>query len=497
MTSPEKKAKTSNSNDEDVTMPPKEEAPKAPEPPKELEEDAKLDKRPTIKSPVAILTPDTTLNVAVSTVGNMLLPLSEGGLRYLVAGARANIGIKSGRYMFEAKIMEQLSFSDGYQLSQFRIGLSTAASSLLLGDESVCFDMDGSFIASGKKTPCSKKFGTDVMASLVLNLEDGHANCNTVSLFLDGIRASQPQALPDSMKGKALFPSLSFRNVVVHFNFGPSPVMPLPFKCKMLSDAASQDASLTKYDIPKDGKYEVIFPVGLPDEGCFDYLDLFLAKNPQYAEISDRAIVAWGEKSGLARKNANRLSSKDKPLPNFGIPALDDSSTKSVLHQLASVQERHMVVMEVKGGLLKEERAALLAKFARNPALKTVAKVIVGEPPADFKANTLEMTLKVKQEASDKEFRFKKAEEKRIKEIEKRRKFIEKRKAKLEKQAKKKMEEAKKKAEAAKKAREDEVTKKKQELEKSQKVAAAKAKAKAEGVEYKPEEENEEELEKG
>ncbi len=32
--------------------------------------------------------------------------LSEGAMQCLVAGARANFGIKAGRYMFEVKILE-------------------------------------------------------------------------------------------------------------------------------------------------------------------------------------------------------------------------------------------------------------------------------------------------------------------------------------------------------------------------------------------------------
>lgn len=30
------------------------------------------------------------------------MSLNEGGMQYLIAGARANVGLKGGRYMFEA-----------------------------------------------------------------------------------------------------------------------------------------------------------------------------------------------------------------------------------------------------------------------------------------------------------------------------------------------------------------------------------------------------------
>ena len=50
----------------------------------------------------------------------MPVRLNEGGLHYLFAGARANVGIRSGRYMFEVKVLELLN--------QTEAGTSTEAS---------------------------------------------------------------------------------------------------------------------------------------------------------------------------------------------------------------------------------------------------------------------------------------------------------------------------------------------------------------------------------
>ncbi len=38
----------------------------------------------------------------------MLMSLTEGGMQYLMAGARASVGMKAGRYMYEVKIIEAL-----------------------------------------------------------------------------------------------------------------------------------------------------------------------------------------------------------------------------------------------------------------------------------------------------------------------------------------------------------------------------------------------------
>merc|ERR1719174_1856148 len=68
------------------------------------------------------------MNVLPSSVGNMLMSMSEGGLSQLVAGARASVGVKAGRYMFEAKIVEQT----GGDRMAVCIGVS-AEGSLFLG----------------------------------------------------------------------------------------------------------------------------------------------------------------------------------------------------------------------------------------------------------------------------------------------------------------------------------------------------------------------------
>ena len=62
----------------------------------ETEADAVEDTRPRVSEPAEFLVPDTTLNLMSSMAGDLLMSLSEGGLQYLLAGARANIGVKSG-----------------------------------------------------------------------------------------------------------------------------------------------------------------------------------------------------------------------------------------------------------------------------------------------------------------------------------------------------------------------------------------------------------------
>merc|ERR1712187_69352 len=136
------------------------------------------------------------------------------------------------------------------------------------------------------------------------------------------------------------------------------------FKCHMVQEALQKDVSVTTYPAPKDGKYDVILPVGLPDEGAFDWLDLFHEKNPGYTELSDRMILDWAEKSGIWRRSgygARAKTSNDKPEMNFGMRDMDDGSVSRVLRSVAPVQTRNYVIMEVKGSLMKQDRKEMLA----------------------------------------------------------------------------------------------------------------------------------------
>mmetsp|Transcript_4847 Transcript_4847/g.11307 ORF Transcript_4847/g.11307 Transcript_4847/m.11307 type:complete len:908 (-) Transcript_4847:111-2834(-) len=495
---PAKKAKTEEEAPEkDAEMKEgSEETPKAeaavPEAPKELEKDENLStKKPKIEAPVVFHVPDTTMNVMASTSNGLLKTLTDGGFQYLLAGARASVGLKSGRYVFEAKIVELITpFDDqkggnrSVQPKQLlRIGLSTSSAPIILGDAEgqMFFDTEG-FVQVGKKrTSVTKKILRDSVIAVVLNLDSSSPNANTVSLFKDGERMCQPQELPESMKGQALFPSLSYRNVTVHANFGPQLLAELPFKTRMVGDALQKDAEVKASPAaPSGGKYEVLFPVALPEEGPFEWLDLFLQKNPHYTELSDRAILTWCEQSGIFRpKGYAARTAMDKPEMGFGIGGLDDFSVRRLLQAVAPVQNRHFVVMEARGNLIKEEREEATSRFS---AFKKVARVMVGEPTADFKKATLETMLKQKQEASDLEFRNKQAEEKRKKAIEKRQKELEKARKKALKAQQKAAAERKKKLEEEKKAKEKAEGKEEKEAEEEKK-------------EEEPEEEEEEEEE--
>ena len=59
-----------------------------------------------------------------------------------------------------------------------------------------------------------EKFTSKNTLAVVLNLEKEGPFANTISLFSDGVRVSTPQALPVALRGKVLYPTVTFKNVI-------------------------------------------------------------------------------------------------------------------------------------------------------------------------------------------------------------------------------------------------------------------------------------------
>merc|ERR1711920_1019550 len=96
-------------------------------------------------------------------------------------------------------------------------------------------------------------------------------------------------------------------------------------------------------------------------------------------------------------------------------------SVSRMVKMVAPLQHRNYVIMEVQNNLNKEERKKVLSMFP-NKTFRKVAQVQVGEPNLEFKKKVQELNLQKKQVASDIEFRKKKAEEKRIRDVERNKK---------------------------------------------------------------------------
>merc|ERR1711871_198329 len=165
-------------------------------------------------------------------------------------------------------------------------------------------------------------------------------------------------------------------------------------------------------------------PVAFPDEGTFDWLDMFMEKHPNYIELSDRKIIEWAGKSGLFKpKTTSWKNSNDKPEFNYGLTAMDDLSVRRVLQAVAPLVPRNYVVMEVKENLTKADREATLKRFC-HPSYKKVANVVMGEPNAEYKEVVHSRILQEKKEKAEAEWKAKKQEKERKKQLEARQKQL-------------------------------------------------------------------------
>merc|ERR1712151_178906 len=143
------------------------------------------------------------------------------------------------------------------------------------------------------------------------------------------------------------------------------------------------------------------FPVGIPDQGIFNYMDQFLEENPKYLELSDRKLLQWAASSGVRRPNA-WSASNDEPGMNFGIPSMDDFSAQKALMAVVPALKRDIVCMELNANLQAAERSRALKRFPASD-YKRVAVVVMGDPSDAYKARIHKMMLDEKTENAEKE----------------------------------------------------------------------------------------------
>merc|ERR1712060_802675 len=103
--------------------------------------------------------------------------------------------------------------------------------------------------------------------------------------------------------------------------------------------------------------------------------------------------------------------SNDRPALDFDIRQVNDGSVLRMIKAIAPLQARNLIVLEIKGNLMKDERKQLIDKFP-STMFKKIAQVQIGEPSLEYRKVVQEGLLAEKQRKSDEDFRKKKAEEK-------------------------------------------------------------------------------------
>merc|ERR1712025_1008657 len=97
----------------------------------------------------------------------------------------------------------------------------------------------------------------DVVGVLINRDTTNPDTSNTISLFVNGARASDPVPIPEALLAGPLYPHVSFKGAMLLTNFRTI-FKPLPFTVRMLGDAAAEDvvASTVKASVVP----EIVFP---------------------------------------------------------------------------------------------------------------------------------------------------------------------------------------------------------------------------------------------
>jgi len=346
-----------------------------------------------VKHEVSFSNNDATPNVFVAPTG-VVSAFSQGPFAKLLAGVRANTGAKEGRYLYEVQVAE-LALKTALEL---RIGFSLAGSSLFLGDGSpdgIGFSRDGTYFVAEpgqlsclNRTGACESIGPKSVIGVLLNLDASSKAANTVSIFLDGKRAGRPQPIPSHLRGKALYPTITFRGLSLITNLGRGGLVlrQLPFVCRMFAQMAEAHHERAAGDAKEgsNGPSEVLVPIALPDEGFFDLVRRLRTLRPDAVVLSDGEVFKWCDRSGLKpSRPLGPTHSLDAPDFAYGHAPLDSGAWRETLLTLAQLSGRSCVVAHLCKNLLRDEREALLKRFP--PGVRKVAVVAIGEPSKDFK----------------------------------------------------------------------------------------------------------------
>eukprot|EP00916_Digyalum_oweni_P026950 GHVL01044239.1.p1 GENE.GHVL01044239.1~~GHVL01044239.1.p1 ORF type:complete len:871 (+),score=156.93 GHVL01044239.1:105-2717(+) len=368
---------------------------------------------------------DSTLSCIINEEDGICSSLRSDHWAHLVNTIRGSLGAISGRYAFETRIISIDPVSDRDR-GRFRVlvGVSAIDSCPFInpairggvqGPNTYGFDFDGWYFANRDRTKTSARVNPGDIVTIVLNLDPTSLNFRTLSAFRNGFRISTPQALPESYEtGTPLFPTFNFKGCTVATNMGgvdgETQWCPLPFTCRMWASILDGDGSWSHFvddGIEEKGKRlsEVVWPIGLPDEGTFDWVDEFAKETcNRYMELSDRKMLEWIEQSGNVARRSSSVKTEhqciDRPEFCFSTPGLFDSAAiRKITRDLSTLRRRNYLWMDVKGNLIKAQRTKCLQYF-NSRLYKKVALVVMGEPPQEYKDRQRQLELQTQQAAA-------------------------------------------------------------------------------------------------
>lgn len=300
---------------------------------------------------------DSSFNAFASQDGTAMFSLQGDGFNQLYSGMRANTGVKSGRYYFEAKMLDAPR--------NVRIGFGGSEDVLPFLDDasSFAFECTGDVLSAGekKKQVHPRWSRTDVIGAL-LNVQE-----KTMSLFINGSRSPQEEVitLPDELfvtedeknvLKEALYPTVVSKGSAVECNFSRRVWKTLPFAVRTVGHMKLQDAVVSQKTMENmqasrgedetgadaDKTVDVVVPIGFD---CKELIKEYEEANPSTIILTGDMLARWGEKSGVQKRQGQRggpekynLACLDMPMSVF--PMLLRSGRKYLM-SLANYHNLH------------------------------------------------------------------------------------------------------------------------------------------------------------
>jgi len=250
------------------------------------------------------------LNLRIDESNVKAHPLTTDGFAFMWAGARSTYGVNTGKVAFEVKIGEELSVnhlpSEEANKHVVRVGFSTDATSLQLGEETLSHGYGGTGKAS---TDCKfkdygEKFATGDVVSACLDWE---SDPPTISYSKNGEDLGVCFEIDREEIGEApLFAHILTKNTEFEVNFGQKeePFFPLKEGFSFLSTVDLENRIRGSLPPTKKEECEILMMVGLPGAGKTVWADKHSKDNPEkkFNVLGTNNIIEKMKVMGLPRK---------------------------------------------------------------------------------------------------------------------------------------------------------------------------------------------------
>jgi len=193
-------------------------------------------------------------------------PIGLGSFAHVWAGAKATHAVAGGKYWFEFTVLElmEAKLKDDFGLAVHccRVGWSTAETKPdLLGDDETSFAFEsnrGKKLHNQEFQDYGEGFTKDDTIGCFLDLEQ-----STISFSKNGVWFGVAFTLPDTLKGKPLYPHICLRNMKIKINFGAKVAnSPVPQGYQWLENIKTDHALAPPNPLDRPD-CEVVFLVGL------------------------------------------------------------------------------------------------------------------------------------------------------------------------------------------------------------------------------------------